>query len=550
VGALLVARQWERFVASANGLLTFEGLIGSALALVFVKAVHELAHGIAARRYGCRVPTMGVAFMLGYPLLYTDVSDAWRLTDRRQRVAIDVAGVAAELVLAVAATLLWVFLPDGVWRDACFFVAAVSWMMSVLVNLNPFMRFDGYYLLADAVNLPNLHARCSTLARNHIRRLLFGTALEADEPLSGSARRWLIAFAWALWLYRVALFVGIALIVYHATFKVLGIALFLVEIAFFIGRPLAREGAVWWRHRAQFLSRHEGRRTRWIAVGLMIAAFLPLPQRLHLPAIAVPHAQADVFPPADGRLLRLTVANGDEVTAGQVIAVVRSDDLLVARRRAEITLARLAAEARRVSSDDVDRAQTLVINREIAAARAEVSGLRARIARLTIQAPASGIVDGITAGLARGDHVSKTDRLLGIRSDTAARVIAFADDTERVRLTGEVAVFVPARFDARRLKLTRLGTTMQPVQSLEFDALARSYGGPIDVEPRDVRGRRQLRPTGALFRLPYAVVREDETSHATRYLGPGTVIASGTWRSLAYAVFEQVTFVLISESGL
>ncbi len=87
---------------------------------------------------------MGVAFMVLAPTLYTDASDAWRLKERRKRLLIDAAGVLTEMAIAAIALFLWAFLPNGPWRSAMFFISATAWIMSVAVNLSPFMRFDGY----------------------------------------------------------------------------------------------------------------------------------------------------------------------------------------------------------------------------------------------------------------------------------------------------------------------------------------------------------------------------------------------------------------------
>src|SRR5690606_21301466 len=110
-----------------------------------------------------------------------------------------------------------------------------------LVNLNPLMRFDGYFLFSDLVRMPNLEARGHAMGRWHLRRLLFGLADPRPEP----GRSWLVGYAYAIWTYRLFLFLGIALAVYFLFFKALGIVLFLVEIVYFIGAPVFREARKW-----------------------------------------------------------------------------------------------------------------------------------------------------------------------------------------------------------------------------------------------------------------------------------------------------------------
>lgn len=130
-GLYLASRQWEAFVTSFVDLISLEGAALYLATLALVKALHELGHAFAAARAGVRVHMMGIAFMLMTPMLYTDVSDAWRLRSRRDKLAIDAAGIIVELALAAFALLLWAFLPDGPMRSAAFMVATTGLVMGL-----------------------------------------------------------------------------------------------------------------------------------------------------------------------------------------------------------------------------------------------------------------------------------------------------------------------------------------------------------------------------------------------------------------------------------
>ncbi len=223
VGLYLVSRQWDTFVATFLHFFTLRGLVLYGLCLAIVKVFHELGHAYTATRYGCRVPTMGIAVIVMMPMLYSDTSDAWKLTSRRQRVAIGAAGMIVECGLAAVALFMWSFLDDGVMRSLMFIVATTSLMVGAAINLNPFMRFDGYYVLADLLGFANLHDRAFAFGRWQLRRLLFGLDMPMPEPVTTTQRRFLVWFAWGVWAYRFMLFLGIALLVYHFFFKVLGV---------------------------------------------------------------------------------------------------------------------------------------------------------------------------------------------------------------------------------------------------------------------------------------------------------------------------------------
>lgn len=251
LGLLLVARDWDRFLATFPHLFSFGGALAFGVALLFAKLCHEFGHAFMAKRAGCRVQSMGVAFMVMLPLFYTDVSDAWRVNDRRSRLLIGAGGVLAELTLACVALLAWSLLPDGPLRTSAFMLASATWVTTLLVNLNPFMRFDGYFLLSDLLGVENLQGRAFALCRWRLREALFDYGDPMPEPWPDGLRWRLLLWGYGSWLWRAALFLGIALTVYHLFFKVLGIFLMLVELVWFIGLPIWRELREWWQRRGQ-----------------------------------------------------------------------------------------------------------------------------------------------------------------------------------------------------------------------------------------------------------------------------------------------------------
>ena len=153
--------------------------------------------------------------------MYTDTTDAWRLRNHKERLLINFAGILTELHLALIATFIWGILPEGGMKSVMFFIATTSWISSLLINVSPFMRFDGYYVFADWLKAENLQPRSFALARWQVRDTLFGLNHSPPEELNPS-RRWLfIIYAWSTWIYRFFLFIGIALLVYHFAFKFL-----------------------------------------------------------------------------------------------------------------------------------------------------------------------------------------------------------------------------------------------------------------------------------------------------------------------------------------
>ncbi len=138
------------------------------------------------------MPIIGVAFLVLFPVLYTDTT----LKHRDQRLMIDVAGILTELAIAIIATMFWVFLPDGPMRSIAFTTSTLSWFLSLVINLNPFMRFDGYYILSDASGVENMQERSFAFAKWRMREVLFKPNIAPPEVLSTNLQRLLIYHAW------------------------------------------------------------------------------------------------------------------------------------------------------------------------------------------------------------------------------------------------------------------------------------------------------------------------------------------------------------------
>jgi len=195
LGLVMVLRQWDTYTHTLQNFFDVSSIIYYVGALVVVKTAHELGHAFVAKRYGCRVSSMGLAFLLMTPILYTDTTDAWRLRSRFQRLSIVTAGVRVEIYIACVATFLWGIVPDSGFRSVLFFVATTSWISSLLINTSPFMRFDGYYALSDFFSMENLQPRSFLVGKWFLREHLFGFGFAPPEPLNRKKCLLMVAYA-------------------------------------------------------------------------------------------------------------------------------------------------------------------------------------------------------------------------------------------------------------------------------------------------------------------------------------------------------------------
>ena len=379
----LIGRQWDAFTHTFSHFFSWEGAVMAGLTIACTKVIHELAHAYTAEHFGCRIPHMGIAFMVMMPLLYTDTSAAWRLKSKRQRMAVCAAGVLGELALGVWAALAWSFLPEGGLKSAAFMLATTTWIMTLAINSSPFMRFDGYYLLSDWLGVANLHQRSFALAKWRMRELLFGFGEKKPESFEPWKERALIIYAWATWLYRFFLFCGIALLVYHAFFKLLGIFLFCVEVSVFVMLPILRELKEWALLILKGKAAPRSLSLLFPVAGILAVFFMPWRSEVAAPAVVKPAAAVTLYTPAAAQVEAIEAAQGDAVKKGQVLFRLRSPQL--------------AHELEKLESDRASlrwRAEYMRMNREgaadVPAALRELSALERRIAELKQWCDANG----------------------------------------------------------------------------------------------------------------------------------------------------------------
>ena len=423
IGLFQLGRRWESFSHSFGQIFSLESLLQVALIVVLVKLLHEFGHAFAAFNRGCRVPRMGVVFLVLFPVAYTDVTDSWKLK-AQERMAIALAGIRVELMIAAWATLLWGLLPPGGTRDGVFLVLTVTWIGTLLINASPFMRFDGYFVLMDYWRIPNLHQRAAALGRWWMRNLLFGLGNPAPEYL-GPEQRKLIGFAYLTWIYRLVVLGGIAWLVYELFPQPFGLLLALIELVWFILLPIAREVVQW----PKLMLNSVAKPHLWLSVllmsGAMLALLYPWRDSFSVSAVLMPEREwgVEVSEPAQIREIDLQERR---VEQGELLARLESPDL-------DYELAKLAQEQRRLEwtlsqAGFVD--SLLATGVQVQAQLSEIQQRRQSLldkrVQLEIRAPAAGyfvpvdqpprLLDWVSRGTALGILYADRQRVVGYMS--------------------------------------------------------------------------------------------------------------------------------------
>lgn len=396
LGAAQLLGRGGRIAEQAAGLLDPRNLLPLYAATVIAKLVHELGHGIACKVLGRRegtggeVHALGVMFLVFLPLPYIDATSAWGLRSKWARTAVGAAGMMAELLLASAAAFVWARAAEHSALSALAFnTIVVAGVSTVLFNANPLLRYDGYYMLSDLLEIPNLQQRARDTLHRVVKHAAWGVRRLPPPAATGAEAVWLGAYAVASGLYKV--FVAALIVVFVSRqMLIVGALLALAAVVIWFLVPGARFIA--------YLARDpeiERERPRAVAVTLAVAALLlcglalvPAPRSVAIPALAESTTLKPVAIETDGFLTHI---------AEPGVTVGLDDELVSARNReadaaVEAAYARVeAAEASAGAALTEDPALAAIARVRVDAEKARLFELTRRAQGLTVRAGAGGV---------------------------------------------------------------------------------------------------------------------------------------------------------------
>jgi putative peptide zinc metalloprotease protein len=511
VGTALVlgASHWTELTEDAGSrLLSGQNMLLLWIAYPCVKALHELGHGFAAKVWEAEVHEMGIMFLVLMPVPYVDASAANVFPDKRRRMVVAAAGILVEVFLAALALLVWLAVEPGIVRSLAYDIIWISGASTILFNANPLLRFDGYFMLSDWIEIPNLGARSNQYLGYLVQRHLFGLSNVRYPVNAPGEAPWFVVYGIAAFVYRVLIVFGIALFL-AGQFFILGVLLAVLSLSVQVVAPAVG-------HVFTVLStpRFGEKRFRVVAVSLgvilsLTGALLLLPIPLYTMARGVVWLpeRAQVRAGTDAFVTRLLVDSNTKVEAGAPV-VVAHDPLLEARV-AVLDAELRALHARHYDERITDLVQAQITEEEITTVEAALARALEREREVVIRSPESGQLvlpraDDLVGRFVRQGEI--VGYVIGLANPTARVVLSEADvelvrhrtEAVEVRLARRIADVQPARIERMVPSATR---------RLPSRALGSAGGGEWAIDTSDPEGLRTLVP---VFELDLALPESPE----------------------------------------
>ena len=544
VGSALAGMHWGALTHNvADRVLSSENIVLLLLVYPLVKALHEIGHGMATARWGGEVHEMGVMLLVLMPVPYVDASASAAFQEKRRRIIVGAAGIMVEMFLAAAAMIVWVLVEKGFVRAAAFDVMLIGSASTLLVNGNPLLRFDGYYVLADLLEIPNLGARANAYVLYLLQRYAFGVEHLVSPATAPGEATWFVAYATASFFYRMSVTFGIALFIGSRLF-VIGILLALWGLVTGLALPLAK-GV----HRILFdpqLQRVRGRAilvsSLSVAVLLFLMMIVPAPYATIAQGVVAVPEKSTLRVRTDGEVIDALLAEDRLIEAGTRVA--RLADPTLAGETAVLEAQTEAYRLRLEAVTNSDLVQANIFREELRRLEGALALNRQRMADLEIVAESSGRLILPRAADLPGKFVKKGD-LLGYvvaRGDPIVRVVVPQSDIDLVRSrTTKVEIRYVGRID-RVVPAVVAREAPAALDELPSLALSKRGGGDIALDPTKTDAPRALE---SQFHIDLRVAPQEERMNIgervfVRFDHGGEPIALRLWRASRQLLLRQL----------
>ena len=490
LGAKVAVEGFSELRVQSQGVMAPANLFLLYVSLVIVKTIHEFGHAFAVRRFGGEVHTMGVMFLIFSPLPYMDASSAWAFRSKGQRVFVGASGMVFEVFVAACALLVWANTGAGVLHALAYNLVFIASVSTVLFNINPLLRFDGYYILSDLFDIPNLHQRSAQHLRYLVEHHAFGCRHGQTPATTAREASWFTTFGLLSGAYRIFVFSAILLFVADQ-FLLAGMIMAALCVVSWVILPTV--GIFRYLSSSPRLYRTRSRAIGVCAgagAGVCVLLFvLPFPRSFTAPGVLKSADYVVAVNGASGKVAEVLVSSGSRVRPGDPLLRLNNAELALEIRESRAGLDEALAQHRKAmhtQQSDLDPIASRIafyeqrlerLDREQAdlVVRSDVDGLWV----------APGVEDRIGMWIGRGSPLGEligNDRFdfVSVVSQTDVSEL-FAQQIQRVevKLVGQADEPIPVTdYAAIPMEQTQLPSA----------ALGYAGGGDVAVDARDGQG--------------------------------------------------------------
>jgi len=504
LGLVLAVSHFEELTQNVSDrVLAGQNLFIIWLAFPFVKLLHEMGHAYATRIHGGEVHETGIMLLALMAVPYVDATAAAGFRSKWKRALVGAAGMMVELFIASIAMVLWLQAEPGQFRAVLFDIMLIASVSTVVFNGNPLLRYDGYYMLSDLLEIPNLATRANQYWKFLADRYLFGIKEPNPQDASVGERRWYFFYAPAALVYRFLVVFAIGVFLVNSFFFI-GIAMALWSVVGMLVVPFIKGMAYVFNN-----PRLRSNRRRAIAISLglvggiaLFLAYVPVPLRTQTEGVLWLPEQAEVRAGVAGFVRQPLRRSGEPVASG--LALVECEDPVLL---AEISVYRAKVEeltARRNAEWIEDRVKAEITREELEKEKANLARAEERAAKLTLRSRADGTLILLKEDDLPGKFLKQGDLVGFVVGQTAGiiRVVVDQDDIDLVRRSTQG---IDVRFAAKPgvvLPATLVREVPSAKAQLPSLALSTEGGGQAALDPSDPEKTKAL---ASLFQLDLAL---------------------------------------------
>jgi putative peptide zinc metalloprotease protein len=522
-GALaLVLSQWRDFTAKLPDFHSFFNwwtIIYFWISLAIVKVIHEFGHGLTAKHFGGEVHEMGMLFLVLTPALYCDVTDSWLLKNKWHRIWISAAGIFVEVTLASIATFIWWNSEPGILNSlmlATMFICSVN---TILFNANPLLRYDGYYVLADWLEIPNLRMKATQFFVYLFQEKVLGLEVPVQNYMPRSRRILFVTYAIASYIYRWIITFSILFFLYKflpPKLRVISAGLALGSLVPLAVMPAYQIGKFFYQP-GRWRKVKKGRAAAFLAAFLVIATgVLLIPTPLHVQGTFVlrPANPSLLYIEVPGRLTELSVRDGEMVKAGDPIAKLVNYDKQRERRELQEQIDTNVTRANQyfLSPKIDDRSKAVQYREDAIALEPALERVSDQIAKLTLYAPVDGMVIGVPHREKIGAWLKPEEKPFCTVADTTkleAYLILDQSDIDLVRKGRRTWVKVYG--DSLHTRESEVAVVSKKNREDVPPELSNLAGGMIASEADKQTGR--VKPVSAIYEVVIPLDNSDLKMH-------------------------------------